>query len=100
MTASIGIWAHGDLTGDHVLYRWEADQDAGFVAFEVATRRFRPADAGGRPIGDLVLDVVSGDLTGAADGVNQRLLSQVVASILRGYARVGGPPPTAHAYYH
>ncbi|UQU65124.1 hypothetical protein COUCH_01865 [Couchioplanes caeruleus] len=100
MAASIGIWAQGDLAGERVLYRWEAGQDSGFVSFEVATRRFRPADVGGRPIGDLVLDVVSGDVTGAADGVGSRLLSQVAAAILRGYARVGGPPATAHAYYH
>ena len=44
MTASIGIWAQGDPTGESVLYRWEAYQQTGFVTLEVPTRRFRPAD--------------------------------------------------------
>jgi len=38
MTASIRIWAQGDPAGELVLYRWEADQESGFVTFEVAKR--------------------------------------------------------------
>lgn len=100
MTASIGIWAQGDATGDHVLYRWKADQDSGFVTFNVPTRRFRPADGNGQPIGDLLLDAVTGDSNGTADGVDRRLFSQVSAAILRAYTRAGKPPATAHAHYY
>lgn len=100
VTASIGIWAQGEPTGERVLYRWEADQQSGFVTFEVPTRRFRPADDDGQPIGDLLFDAVAGDSQGTASGVDQRLFSQVVASILRGYARAGKAPETAHAYYY
>jgi hypothetical protein len=100
MTASIGIWAEGDPTGERVLYRWEADQSNGFVSFEVPTRRFRPADVSGQPIGDLLFDAVSGDANGTAAGVDRPLFSQVVAAILRGYARAGKPPATAHATYY
>jgi len=32
--------------------------------------------------------------------VDRRLFSQVVASILRGYARAGKEPETAHAYFY
>src|SRR6185436_9116721 len=42
MTASIGIWAQGDPSDESVLYRWEADQQTGYVTIEVPTRRFRP----------------------------------------------------------
>jgi hypothetical protein len=54
MTASIGIWAQSDLSGESVLYRWEADQQTGYVTFEVPTRRFRPANDSGQPIGNLL----------------------------------------------
>ncbi|MFG1606008.1 hypothetical protein [Actinoplanes sp. NPDC049265] len=100
MTASIGIWARGDATGEQVLYRWEADQVSGFVTFEVAARRFRPADGNGRPIGDLLFDAGTGDANGTAAGVDRRLFSQVVGAILRGYARAGQATATAHAHYY
>ena len=100
MTASIGIWAQGEATGDQVLYRWEAEQVSGFVTFEVPSRRFRPADVNGRPIGDLLFDAVTGEANGIAAGVDRRLFSQVVAAILRGYGRAGKAPATAHAHYY
>jgi hypothetical protein len=79
LTASIGIWAQGDLAGDVVLYRWEADDQAGFVAFEIADQRIRPADQSGRPIGDLQYDLTTGEAFGTAAGVERRLFAQVVA---------------------
>ncbi|MGK5680621.1 hypothetical protein [Actinoplanes sp. URMC 104] len=100
MTASIGVWALGDSTGESVLYRWEADQQTGFVTFEVATRRIRPADDSGQPIGDLTYDPAVGEPSGTADGVNRRLFNQVVVAILRAYRRSGAAPTTAHAYYY
>jgi hypothetical protein len=100
VTASIGIWAQGDSTGESVLYRWEADQQVGFVTFEVATRRFRPADSSGRPIGDLLFDPAVGDPSGTTAGVDRRLFNQVVVAIMRAYRRSGTAPPTAHAYYY
>jgi hypothetical protein len=99
MTASIGIWAQSDLSGDVVLYRWEADDQIGFVAFEVSTLRFRPADASGLVTGDLMYDGVAGEESGTADGVSRRLFRMVVVAILRGYRRGGTAPATAHAYY-
>jgi hypothetical protein len=100
MTASIGIWAQGDPSGESVLYRWEADQQTGHVTFEVPTRRFRPADDSGQPIGDLLFDPAVGEPSGTADGVNQRLFNQVVVAIMRAYRRAGTAPATAHAYYY
>jgi hypothetical protein len=113
MSASIGIWAQRDAsdsigltshtaraTGESVLYRWEADQETGFVTFEVATRRFRPSDDSGRPIGDLIYDAATGDSQGNSAEVDKGLFSQMVASILRSYARAGQVPITAHAYYY
>lgn|SRR5690349_19305060 len=100
MTASIGIWAQGDPTGEVVLYRWEADQETGFVTFEVPTRRFRPADGSGQPIGDLLFDPGVGEPSGTATGVNRRLFNQVVVAIMRAYRRAGTAPTTAHAYYY
>jgi hypothetical protein len=100
MTASIGIWAQGDPTGDSVLYRWEADQQNGFVTFEVPTRRFRPADESGQPIGDLLFDPEAGDPSGTAVGVDRRLFIKVVVAILRAYKRAGATPTTAHAFYY
>lgn len=100
MTASIGVWAQGDASGEQVLYRWEADQDSGFVTFEVPTRRFRPADGSGQPVGDLLFDGAAGESLGAAAGVDRRLFAQVVAAILRAYARAGKAPTTAHAHYY
>jgi hypothetical protein len=100
MTASIGIWAQGDDTGEQVLYRWEAGQDSGFVTFEVQARKFRPADSSGQPIGDLLFDAVDGEANGTSAGVDRRLFSQVVTAIMRGYARAGKAPATAHAYYY
>ena len=106
MTASIGIWAQGDSAGEVVLYRWEADQQTGFVTFEVPTRRFRPADHSGQPIGDLLFDPVAGEPSGAAVGVdqrlfNQRLFNQIVVAIMRAYRRAGGTAPTtAHTYFY
>ncbi|MEV4638150.1 hypothetical protein AB0J80_12445 [Actinoplanes sp. NPDC049548] len=100
MTASIGIWAQGDLTGEIVLYRWEADGKTGFVTFEVPTRRFRPADHTGQPIGDLVLDLVADELSGTAAGVDRRLFSKATVAIMRAYRRAGTAPATAHAFYH
>jgi hypothetical protein len=100
MTASIGIWAQGDLAADSVLYRWEADQETGFVTFEVPTRRFRPADDRGHPIGDLLFDPADGEPSGAAAGVNRRMFNQVVVAIMRAYRRTGAAPATAHAYYY
>jgi len=100
MTASMGIWAHGDATGESVLYRWEADQLTGFVTFEVPTRRFRPADESGQPSGDLLFDPAVGEPSGTAAGVDRRLFNQVVVAIMRAYRRVGKAPATAHAYYH
>ncbi|MEV4709436.1 hypothetical protein [Actinoplanes sp. NPDC049316] len=100
MTASIGIWAHGDRTGDVVLYRWEADEQTGFVAFEVPALKFRPADDSGRPIGDLVIDIAADESAGTADGVDQRLFSRAAVAIMRAYRRAGAAPATAHAYYH
>ena len=100
VTASIGIWAQGDPSGESVLYRWEADQQTGYVTFEVPPRRFRPADDSGRPIGDLLFDAAAGETAGAAAGVNQRLFSQVVVAIMRAYRRAGTAPATAHAYYY
>ncbi len=100
MTASIGIWAQGDPAGELVLYRWEADQQTGFVTFEVPTGRFRPADSTGRPIGDLLFDTAAQEASGIADGVNRRLFNQVVVAIMRAYRRAGTAPPTAHAYHY
>jgi hypothetical protein len=100
MTASIGIWAHGAPGGEVVLYRWEADEQTGFVTFEVATRRFRPADEGGAPIGDLLFDPAAGEPSGTATGVDRRLFDQVVVAIMRAYRRTGTAPATAHAYYY
>jgi hypothetical protein len=100
LTASIGIWAQGDLAGDVVLYRWEADDQAGFVTFEVAYQRIRPADRSGQPIGDLQYDPAAGEASGTAAGVERHLFNQVVASIMRAYRRSGSAPSTAHAYYY
>ncbi|WP_433373964.1 hypothetical protein ACQPZX_02960 [Actinoplanes sp. CA-142083] len=100
MTASIGIWAQGDSDGEVVLYRWEADQETGFVTLEVSTQRIRPAHGGGQPIGDLVFDPAVGEPSGGADGVNRRLFNQVVVAIMRAYRRDGKAPATAHAYYY
>jgi hypothetical protein len=61
LAASIGIWAQGDLAADVVLYRWEADNQTGFVTFESATRRIRPAEQSGQLIGDLVYDPAAGE---------------------------------------
>ncbi len=72
MTASIGVWARGDATGERVLYRWEADQQSGFVTFEVSTRRFRPAGEDSQPIGDLLFDAVVGESQGTATGAAPR----------------------------
>lgn len=33
-------------------------------------------------------------------GVGRAMIGRVAASVLRGYARAGGSPATAHAYYH
>jgi hypothetical protein len=100
VTASIGIWAQGDTTGERVLYRWEADQQTGFVTFEVPTRRFYPSDTNGRPIGGLLYDTITGDSQGNSPEVDKVLFAQVVASILRGYTRTGTTPTTAHVYYY
>jgi hypothetical protein len=100
VTASIGIWAQGDATGESVLYRWEADQRTGFVTFEVATRRVRPVDSDGQPIGDLVFDPEVGEPSGTAAGVDRRLFNQVVVAIMRAFRRAGSAPATAHAYYY
>lgn len=100
MTASIGIWAQGDPTDDVVLYRWEADEQIGFVTFEVGTHRFRPAEQSGQPVGDLVYDPAIGEASGTAAGVDRRLFNQVVVSILRAYRKAGSAPATAHAYYY
>ena len=101
LAASIGIWAQGDLAADVVLYRWEADNQTGFVTFESATRRIRPAEQSGQPIGDLVYEAAAGQAFGtAAGGVELRLFSQIVAAIMRAYRRAGSPPATAHAYYY
>ena len=100
MTASIGIWAQGDPTGELVLYRWEADQQIGFVTFEVPKRRFRPATDSGQPIGDLLFDPDAGEPSGTAAGVNRQLFNQVVVAIMRAYRRAGAAPATAHAYYY
>ncbi|GAA2698745.1 hypothetical protein [Actinoplanes palleronii] len=100
MTASIGIWAQGDLTGESVLYRWEANEQTGFVTFEVPARRIRPADDSGQPIGDLLFDPAQGEPSGTAAGVDRRLFNQVVVAIMRAYRRSGTAPATAHAYYY
>jgi hypothetical protein len=100
VTASIGIWAQGDPTDDVVLYRWEADEQTGFVTFEVATRRIRPAVQSGHPIGDLLYDPDEGEASGTAAGVERRLFNQVVVAIMRAYRRTGSAPTTAHAYYY
>jgi hypothetical protein len=100
LTASIGIWAQGDPTNESVLYRWETDQQTGFVTFEVSTRRFRPADDRGQPIGDLLFDPVAGEPSGTAAGVDRRLFIQVVVAIMRAYRRAGTAPTTAHAFYY
>jgi hypothetical protein len=101
LAASIGIWAQGDLAADVVLYRWEADNQTGFVTLESATQRIRPAGQSGQPIGDLVYDPGTGEAFGtAAGGVERRLFSQIVAAIMRAYRRSGSPPATAHAYYY
>ena len=80
--------------------RWEADQQTGFVTFEVATRRIRPADDSGQPIGSLLYDAATGDSQDTSPEVDKGLFAQVVALILRGYARAGKAPTTAHAYYY
>jgi hypothetical protein len=100
LTASIGIWAQGDLTDDVVLYRWEADDQSGFVTFEVATQQIRPAEPNGQPIGDLLYDPAEGEASGTAAGVERRLFNQVVVAIMRAYRRAGSAPTTAHAYYY
>ena len=100
MTASIGIWAQGDLTGESVLYRWEADQETGYVTLELPARRLRPADQNGQPIGDLLFDPEVGEPSGTAADVNRRMFEQVVVAIMRAYRRAGTAPTTAHAYYY
>jgi hypothetical protein len=100
LTASIGIWAQGDLAADVVLYRWEADDQTGFVTLEVAGQRIRPADQSGGPIGDLQYELATGEASGTAAGVERQLFAQVVASIMRAYRRLGSAPTTAHAYYY
>ncbi|MEV6490677.1 hypothetical protein AB0M20_18900 [Actinoplanes sp. NPDC051633] len=100
MTASIGIWAKGETTGEQVLYRWEADQQTGFVILEVATRKVWPADADGHPLGNLVFDPDAGDPSGTAEGVDHRLFNQVVVALMRAVRRAGAAPATAHAYYY
>lgn len=100
MTASIGIWAQGDLTSHVVLYRWEADDQTGFVTFEVADQRIRPTDQSGRPIGDLRYNPATGEASGTAAGMERRLFSQVVVAIMRAYRRLGSAPSTAHAHYY
>jgi hypothetical protein len=100
VTAAIGVWAQGDTTGDHVLYRWEADQQQGFLIFEVTQRRFRPADETGTPIGSLEVDASADATSGSAEGVNKRLFVKAVASILKRHNPGETPPKTAHAYYY
>lgn len=100
MTSPIGIWAQDDPAGEQVLYRWETDQESGFVTFEVATRRFRPANASGSPIGNLLFDTAAGEPSGTAEGVNRRLFNQEVVAIMRAHRRAGAAPATAHAYYY
>jgi hypothetical protein len=100
LTAAIGIWAQGDLTGDAVLYRWEADDQTGFVTFEVTTQRIRSADQSAQPIGDLQYDPAVGEASGTATSVERRLFNQVVVAIMRAYRRSGSAPTTAHAYYY
>jgi hypothetical protein len=100
LTASIGIWAQGDPSDDVVLYRWEADEQTGFVTLEVGTRCIRPAEPSGQPIGDLVYDPAEGETSGTAAGVERRLFNQVVVAIMRGYRRTESAPSTAHTYYY
>lgn len=101
LTASIGIWAQGgNLTDDVVLYRWEADDQTGFVVFDVAAQQIRPAEQNGQPIGDLLYDPAVGEASGTAAGVERRLFNQVVVAIMRAYRRSGSAPTTAHAYYY
>jgi hypothetical protein len=100
MTASIGVWAEGEVTAEVVLYRWETGGETGFVTFEPLTRWVRPAAGDGRPIGDLLFDPVAGEPAGVAEGVDRRLFVQVAAAIMRAYRRVGAAPATAHTYYY
>ncbi|SNY62308.1 hypothetical protein [Paractinoplanes atraurantiacus] len=99
MSASIGIWAQGDVNGDVVLYRWEADRQAGFVAFEVRAQRIRPSDESGRPLGSLLFDAAVGEPSGSAEGVDIPLFIEIVVALMRIYRRAGCAPATAHAYY-
>jgi hypothetical protein len=101
MTASLGIWAHR-RAADGVIYRWTADEGrdgAGCVYFDPAAKQFRPWDGSGF-MGDLTVNGDTGDVEGAADGVDRTLFIQVAAAILRAYARTGDVPETAHAYFH
>jgi hypothetical protein len=101
MTASVGIWAQGSTAGG-MTYRWEADEGRdgrGLIHFDPASKVLRPWD-GSDFIGDLTVDGDSGDVTGAAEGVDRALFLQVAGAILRAYAKSGEVPETAHAYFH
>ncbi|MFC7528007.1 hypothetical protein [Actinoplanes sp. GCM10030250] len=102
MTASLGVWAEGPAPNGF-LYRWEADQGAGgsgFVILDQVSWRFRPADRAGKPLGDIVVDVVGGEVTGSTDGVDRAVVVKVAASIRRAYQRSGVLPETAHAHFY
>ena len=98
---NLGVWRQGVVQGG-VLYRWAADEGqsgTGFVLLDADREVIRPADAEGRPIGDLSVDYRTDEASGTADGVDRRAFMQVAASMRRARARSGPTPETAHAYY-
>jgi hypothetical protein len=102
MTASLGVWASGAVTGG-TLYRWEADRQEdgnGFVVFDAEAQTIRPSDADGNPQGTFVVDGAAAQSTGETDGVSRSLVLKVAASIFKAYRRAGKIPETAHAHYY
>jgi hypothetical protein len=102
VTASLGVWASGPVTGG-TLYRWEADRAEdgnGFVVFDAQAQTIRPSDADGNPQGTLIVDVAAAQSSGETEGVSRSLVLKVAASIHKAYRRAGKIPETAHAYYY
>ncbi|GII25720.1 hypothetical protein [Planosporangium mesophilum] len=101
MNYSIGIWAYAQVPRG-VIYRWEAgggDCGTGFVLLETAARAVRPCAEDGALLGDLVLDVDSGSLTGDAAGVSRAAFTKIAAAILKSILKSGQAPQTAHTYF-
>jgi hypothetical protein len=100
MAMSLGIWSERVLPAG-ALYRWEGDKGqsgSGYVLFNVEAQTVRPANADGSDLGSLVVNRVTGEVTGTSD-VDRATFMQVAASIFKAHAKNGELPATAHAYY-